>query len=341
VTTAALPRITYISWAPHCSRSDHTARELGGTSHMVYWSALGSHPATIAFKYLGQTLRTWRILAREWPDAVFVMSPSPIAVLAVYAFCAVTHKRFVIDAHSGAFRNPLWRRLQGLQFWLCRRASATIVTNDHLADLVRRHGGHPVVVPDVPVQFPAVAAAPARTGFVVACVTSFGFDEPIEAILEAARRLPDVTFYMTGNPADESRRLVDKPDNVVLTGFLPVSDYGALLKTADVVLALTTLDHTMLRGAYEAVYQGTPVIVSDSPILRASFDDGSVHVDNTPDAITHAIVEVRQRPAEFRQGAVRLRERKQQRWQESVAALRRAVEAGPIVRAPGAGAESG
>src|SRR5262245_29371383 len=29
------PRITYISWAPHCSRSDHTARELGGTSHMV------------------------------------------------------------------------------------------------------------------------------------------------------------------------------------------------------------------------------------------------------------------------------------------------------------------
>jgi glycosyltransferase involved in cell wall biosynthesis len=341
VTLPARPRITYISWAQHCSRSDHTARELGGTSHMVYWTALGSHPATIALKYLGQTLRTWRILAREWPDAVFVMSPSPIAVLAVYAFCAVTGKRFVIDAHSGAFRNPLWKRLQGMQFWLCRRASATIVTNDHLAELVRSHGGHTVVVPDVPVKFPTISTTPSRSGFVVACVTSFGFDEPIEAILEAARRLPDVTFYMTGDPADGRRRLVGKPDNLVLTGFLSVSDYGALLKTADVVLALTTLDHTMLRGAYEAIYQGTPVIVSNSPILRASFDDGSVHVDNTPDAITRAIVDVRQHRVEFRQGAVRLRERKQRRWQESMTALRKAVEAGPNVRRRRADAESG
>ena len=35
--------ITYISWAANCSRSDHTARELGGVSHMVYLGWLGSH----------------------------------------------------------------------------------------------------------------------------------------------------------------------------------------------------------------------------------------------------------------------------------------------------------
>ena len=40
-------RVTYISWAESCSRSDHTARELGGRSHMVYLPQFGSRPSTI------------------------------------------------------------------------------------------------------------------------------------------------------------------------------------------------------------------------------------------------------------------------------------------------------
>jgi glycosyltransferase involved in cell wall biosynthesis len=336
MSSVSRPRITYISWAPHCSRSDHTARELGGSSHMIYWERLGSRPATVWLKYLGQALRTWHVLARERADAVFVMSPSPIAVLAVYSYCAVTRTPFVIDAHSGAFRNPMWKRLQGMQFWLCRRARATIVTNDHLATLVATHGGHPVIVPDVPVRFEtAQAQAPAASGanevaphnrFTVACVTSFGFDEPIAAIFESARRLPDVNFYMTGNPKDAPDLVASRPSNVTLTGFLATPQYGALLQRADVVLALTTLDHTMLRGAYEAIYQGTPVIVSDSGILRSAFDEGAVHVNNSAEAIVEAIEQVRQRPQAFREAALRLRARKEQRWLESMAALRAAID---------------
>jgi glycosyltransferase involved in cell wall biosynthesis len=325
VSVDVLPKITYISWAPHCSRSDHTARELGGTSHMVYWDRLGSHPATVWLKYLGQTLRTWRILAAEAPDAVFVMSPSPVAVMAVYAFCAVTRKPFVIDAHSGAFQNPLWKSLQGVQYWLCRRAAATIVTNEHLASLVRSRGGRAVIVPDVPVKFPSTPTHARTNQFVVACVTSFGHDEPIESILEAARRLPDVTFCMTGNPSRVRDRLKDTPANVTLTGFLSVADYGILLQSADVVLALTTLDHTMLRGAYEAIYQGTPVIVSDFAMLRAAFDEGARHVDNTPEAIVAAVSQVLADREEYRQGALRLKARKETRWSESRNALLTAI----------------
>jgi len=326
MTAEARPRITYISWAPHCSRSDHTARELGGTSHMVYWSRLGSHPATVWLKYLGQAVGTWRILARERPDAVFVMSPSPIAVLAVYCYCALTRTSFVIDAHSGAFQNPKWRALRGLQYWLCRRALTTIVTNAHLASLVNRRGGRTVIVPDVPVRFPEPPMhARDRPTFVVACVTSFGTDEPIDAIFEAAHRLPCVTFYMTGDASRLGDRLAAKPDNVTLTGFLDVPQYGALLQTADVVIALTTVDHTMLRGAYEAIYQCTPVIVSNSPILREAFDEGSVHVDNSADAIVAAIRDVQQRPDAFREGARRLKARKESRWSESRRALLEAL----------------
>ena len=62
--------VTYISWAPHCSRSDYTARELGGESHMVYAGWLGSNPLTVVLKYIVQTYQTWRILLRGGHDAV-------------------------------------------------------------------------------------------------------------------------------------------------------------------------------------------------------------------------------------------------------------------------------
>jgi glycosyltransferase involved in cell wall biosynthesis len=294
---------------------------------MVYWGWLGSHPSTIWLKYLGQAIATWRILARDRPAAVFVMSPSPMAVLAVYAYAALTRTPFVIDAHSGAFQNPKWRSLQRMQFWLCRRARATIVTNEHLAALVRHHGGHAVVVPDVPVRFDGDRAAVDPQTFKVVCVTSFGRDEPIEAIVEAARRLPGVTFHMTGDPRRATRRLAGKPPNLHLTGFLDVPRYGALLQSADVVLALTTVDHTMLRGAYEATYQDTPVIVSDFPILRDAFPEGALHVKNTPDAIADAVRQVQERRQDLRDGARRLRARKEQRWCHSKAALLRALSA--------------
>jgi glycosyltransferase involved in cell wall biosynthesis len=95
-----------------------------------------------------------------------------------------------------------------------------------------------------------------------------------------------------------------------LTGFLSTAAYGGLLASADAVMTLTTLDHTMMRGAYEAIYQGTPVIVSDWPILREFFSDGSLHVPNSAAAIAEAARTVGHRSAELREGARRLRERK-------------------------------
>jgi glycosyltransferase involved in cell wall biosynthesis len=318
--------ITYVSWAPHCSRSDSTARELGGTSHMVYWGWLGSHPATIWLKYLGQTISTWTVLARERPDAVFVMTPPPVALVAVYIYCALRRIPFVVDAHSAAF-GKRWRLFQRLQFWLCRRAATTIVSNTHLAGLVRSHGGRTTIVPDVPIEFESAAAAPPDVnGFTVVCVTSFDRDEPIAAMVEAAKRLPGIGFLMTGNPAKGAQLLPGElPENLRLTGFLDTPTYGALLQHAGVVMALTTDDHTMQRGAYEAIYQGTPVIVSDFAILRQAFDEGAVQVDNSPDAIVRAVLRIRDSPEEFREAAGRLRARKRERWLHTKEALLSAV----------------
>jgi glycosyltransferase involved in cell wall biosynthesis len=317
------PRVTYISWAESCSRSDHTARELGDTSHMVYARRFGSRASTILFKYVALWFRTAKVLEQERPDAVFVMTPPLFAALPALWYTWRSGKRLVLDAHSAAFLHPRWRAWQWVQRMLCRRASTTIVHNEHIAELVRAAGGHATIVPDVPIEYAELERFSRPSDFTVAVVCSFNYDEPIAEILAAAALMPDVQFFMTGNPRHLDPRLAERvSNNVRLTGFLSTPAYGGLLTDVDAVLALTTRDHTMLRGAYEAIYQGTPVVVSDWQILRDSFSEGAAHVPNTAEGITAGIREVRARKEHYRAGAQRLRSSKLARWQSTRAAIR-------------------
>lgn len=316
-------KISYISWAAHCSRSDHTARELGGTSHMVYWAALGSHPLTVWLKYIGQAIHTWRVLSGERPAAVFVMAPPVFAPLVGWLWCATHQAQLVIDAHTAAFTHARWRYFQRLQFFLARRATTTIVHNDHLKELVERHGAHATLVADLPALFPSGTRYTLPPGFNVAIVCSFNPDEPIAAMIDAARLLPDVTFHMTGNPIALDPELGRSlPHNLRLTGFLSDAAYGSLIGSVGAVMTLTTRDHTMLRGAWEAVYQGTPVIISDWPVLKQAFDDGALHVNNSSEAIAAAVRELLNHHSGFREAVLKLRDRKASRWLATRQALR-------------------
>jgi glycosyltransferase involved in cell wall biosynthesis len=312
--------VTYISWAPHCSRSDYTARELGGVSHMVYVERLGSNLATIWLKYLIQAYRTWKILLRGGHDAVFVMSPPLVAGLVVIPYCWLRRIPLVVDAHTGAFLNPRWRHLQWMQHWLCRQAATTIVTNTHLATALASQGADATILPDVPIRYPEAdgPALLAETGrFRIAVICSFGRDEPVELIMKVARALPEVQFLVTGNPKRVERLKPQFSANLVLTGFLDNTRYGQLLREADLVMALTTSQYTMLRAAYEAVYHGTPVIVSDSPVLREEFNQGGFVVRNTVEDIVHAVMAVQRDPQKYRRDVSALRERKERRWERN------------------------
>ena len=310
--------VTYISWAPHCSRSDTTARELQGVSHMVYWTRMGSRPSTVWIKYLGQALRTWWILLRDRPEAVFVMTPPVVAGVVVFPYCALRRIPFVVDAHTAAFLGPRWRHFQRLQHWLCRRAATTIVTNTHLAALLASHGSDATILADVPVKYPESNAPFDKSAFSVAVICSFDYDEPVGVIWETARALPDVRFLVTGNPDKLTPELRDNvPPNLTLTGFLDNAAYGQLLREANVVMAVTDGKHKMLRGAYEAIYEGTPIVISESPMLRQEFDKGSILVDNDARLFAAAIRDVQNNLGKYRQEASELRERKKTRWQQN------------------------
>jgi glycosyltransferase involved in cell wall biosynthesis len=248
------------------------------------------------------------------------MTPPVFAVAAVWLWCTLNRAPYVVDAHTAAFAHPRWKYLQWLNHALCRRATTTIVTNDHLADRVRAAGAHATIIRDVPITYSTSDAFTPDGTFTVAVVCSFNYDEPIAEILDAAAKLPGVRFYVTGKPkGGHKSRMI--PSNVTLTGFLSTEAYGSLLTRSDVVLTLTTRDHTMLRGAYEAVYQGTPVIVSDSALLQAAFNRGAIHVNNTVGAIVAAVEEMQTRHAHFKNEVLLLRARKYEIWNEAKAFL--------------------
>jgi len=325
----------FISWAPFCSRSDSIAARLGGRSYMVYSPSYGSNYFTVPFKYLSQTIKTLRILFRERPEAVFVMTPPVAACLPVWAYCSLSGAPFVIDAHTGAFLDSRWKPLLFLHKWFSRRARTTVVTNEHMQATLKQWGAAATIVRDVPVRFAAPKYLALKAGCNMTLVATFTRDEPIELFLQAAARLPDVAFHITGNYRRADHRvLAMKPDNVTFTGFLSDPEYVGLLLRSDAVVSLTTLDHTMQRAAYEAVYLGRPVVTSNFDLLRRHFCKGTVHVDNTVDDLVRGLRRMQDNSAQYRAEILELRRERLDDWNVVEAELRHLVLRGSSPSSP-------
>ncbi len=343
-----MEKIIFVSWAANCSRSDHLARLLGGTSYMVYAEWLGSRPATVWLKYAIQFVQTLWLLFRERPTVVLVMVPPIFAALPVYLYCKLTGSRFVTDNHTAAFTMRRWERLKFLHGWLEKRAACNIVTNERIQQ-VQQDWGVPAekvfLIGDLPVHFSKVetppflsqARIPAKNYspalrdethtngfFAVTAVCSFNPDEPMDNILQAAAELPEVKFYCTGKLKDAPPDILSrKPKNVTFTDFLSVPHYAGLLKESHGVMVLTTRDHTMQRGAYEAMALGTPVITSDWPILRKTFAKGSLFVDNSPQSIVAAVQQLKIDWAKYKAAIQVQRAQRYAAWAEKEKELRR------------------
>jgi len=306
------PRGLVVAWAPHSPRGELLSEAFGLSLHTIH--AVGRRRRHALLKYPIQAWRTWRLLTRERPRLVVVQNPPIFAPLVVYLYARFYGARFVIDAHTGALVLPLWRWSLPLHGFLSRRAVTTLVTNEHLGRLVEKWGAPVTVVPNIPTDYPRGNPYPLAGRFSIAVINSFSLDEPLEAIFQAIRRLPEVDFYITGDLARATRRhLASAPPNARFTGFLPDEDYFGLLRAVQAVMVLTTYDHTMQRGACEALSLGQPVITSDWPILRNYFTRGTLFVDNSPKAIEAAVRQMMAEHPRLRQEMQALRA---QRWAE-------------------------
>ena len=166
-----------------------------------------------------------------------------------------------------------------------------------------------------------------ESDFNLVFINTFASDEPLEAVLEAASQLPDVHFYITG---DTNRKpasfFANLPPNVTFTGFLPDGQYVGLLRAAQAVMALTTRDHTLQCGGFEAMSLGKPLITSDWPYLLELFARGTVYVPNSADGIRDGIVRMRKRYKDLGREMVVFREDSGREWDARFAQLRQMID---------------
>jgi glycosyltransferase involved in cell wall biosynthesis len=293
-------RKLFVSWEPSNSRSSTLAQQFGADCYNIHNFAL-KRPWIAPLKYIVQSIRTWILLARCRPAMVFVQNPPPFAPLAVWIYCLLSGSKMIIDSHTGIFVERKWTALSSIHKFVARRALVNIVTNDYLGQILSEWGAKYFVFADVPTDFPAAEFIQSKPSCLVTVVNTFSFDEPLEEILLAAARLPQVEFRITGDLARCSARVKQMAaENTQFTGFVSREVYVNTLYSSDAAIVLTTEDHTMQRGAYEAMSMCVPVITSDWPVLRETFFRGAAFVDNSVDAIVLAVQDVLDRRAEFK-----------------------------------------
>lgn len=314
-------RITFVSWARQQSRSAALAARLGASMHFVH-RGRGGNPWSAPRRYIAQARETWAVWRRERPEVIVVQNPPLPLVLLAYAYCRRHGARYVIDSHTGAFLSAPWRQFTWLHRLLARRALISLVHNWAQGELIGAWTCPAMVLINSPLMLSAGEAAALDGAFRVFVVCSYAQDEPIEAIVEAARALPEVRFYLSGDSSRMAPRLrAALPANCRCTGYVPYDEYLSLARAADVVMALTTRDGTLLEGAFEAVALRRPLILSDWPVLRHYFDAGVVHAANTAADLAAAVCRARDELPSLQRGIEDLAERLDARWQEQFAVL--------------------
>lgn len=314
-------KTTVIVWAPYQRRAAILAEHLGASAEFIYYGQAKKLLRT-PVRYAVQALRTWRILRQQHPDVILVENPPIFGVLVVSLYARLYGARYIIDSHTGAFLSPKWRWSVWLHHLLSKGALVTIVHNASQEKIVKEWGCRYLVIGFTPGSYPPGEDFALDGHFNVAVVSSFLEDEPVDLVFEAAALLPEVNFYVTGNYARIAKPLLaKKSQNCYLTGYLPYEQYVGLLRRADAIMALTTSDHTLLMGAFEAVSVGTPLIISNSPVLRDYFPLGAVHVPNSVEGIRAGVCLAQHRQTTLQQEILVLQEHLEAEWVRKFAEL--------------------
>jgi glycosyltransferase involved in cell wall biosynthesis len=315
------PRVCFVTWTPH-HRASEIAKALGGE---IYEPSPVREAWPAALRYVVQTAQTLVHLARVRPREVLFTNPPFVAGLALVLPARILGFRIWSDSHSGVFNDPRWTRFTKANEWVMRRCAGVIVTNERLAQLVSESGSRALIL-----NYPAIDFRDREPTDDPAFVATLGFklDEPVDELLEAARRAPDIRLVLTG-PAPQSF-MAKAPPNCTVTGWLTRVDYERTLAKARGVVCLTCREDTMQQGAYEALQYGLPMVLSGTKVLRSFFHRGAIFVDDhDPATLAEALVHLWQEHETLSEEALHMREEALGRCAREVEALRRALHAWP------------
>jgi glycosyltransferase involved in cell wall biosynthesis len=274
-------------------------------------------------------LKAWKMLVlflRQRPQVIWIQLPPtpPLHLAHLYKTLFSQQVTIIADCHNATFRRP-WIRIPGT-VTLLNRCDLLLVHNDWVKKQAVELGithEHLYVLED-PIPLVEDRTVQAQNVFPhpwILCPCSFNKDEPIQAVIESARLVPEITFVLTGNTtrAKGIHDLNDIPPNVKLAGFLPTAEFDSFLCNTDVVLGLTKLEGVQLSVANEAVGVGKPMVLSNTELLQRLFYKGAVYVDSVnPESIAQGCKEALLRKNELAKEVSELKEERSKGWQEQV-----------------------
>lgn len=279
----------FVSWTPHSRPRDLAARLNAEYFIPAPFATSWWWPA----RYAIQAISTIGAILRRRPATVLFTNPPFAAGVACLVGARIVHAQCWADCHSGAYNDPRWMRFARANAAVVRRCRGAVFHNAVLAAEQQNGCSCSVVL--------SIYAMTDRTNHydhpdifeqsrpLMVAVCSYGFDEPVELILEAAEQIPQIDVAMTGRPpVGLSSRA---PANVRFTGWLNERDYHDMLAKASAILCLTTREATMQNGLIEALEHRRPVVTSNTRALREWAHDvpGVLTVDHEPKALAVAL----------------------------------------------------
>ena len=280
-----------INWTPYCRRSTSLSNYFGAISLYIHNFQFKNKKYAV-IKYPIQFLRTLFILIKLKPEVVIAVAPPVFCPGAAYIYCFLFSKKLIIDAHTGAVIDLKFYEIP-LSKFLVRKSNLIIVTNEPLENIIRSWGGAPFVLEDPPINRNLKKKKQSQDGLELLVVNTFSTDEPIMEILKATKKTPNIKYYITGKKKNAPLDVLKfAPSNVLFTDFIPDDEYWSLLDSCDAVICLTTRRHTLVCGGYEALYSDKPLITSNFPVLKNYFCYGTIHVENTAEALVNAVEKI-------------------------------------------------
>jgi glycosyltransferase involved in cell wall biosynthesis len=311
--------LAIIFWGPSSLSTDDYGKKLNSPVYKINsleWRRTWLAP----FRYILMFFKTWKLLREKAPDAVLVINTPVFAPLCVYLFCRQQKIPYVMNVHGHSFIGWKWGWARSLQRFLAKRALTNLVGIPEYEELFNSWGASAILL-ERPMAFvdPEILKVVTEPGtFNVTLTSTFALDEPIDLVVEAAKQLPDIQFYILGDTRlARSSLLSSAPKNVIFPGYLKSEQYWSQLYSSQVIMTLTTTPYSLVSGGVEALSLRKPMILSCQPALTDYFTKGTVFVDHTVESIVDAVKTAQQNHEKLTEESAELNFEKRKRWDES------------------------
>lgn len=316
----ARPVVTIV-WAPpgYGARSHAFSTWLQAREYYIHYLKFRT-PIYAPVKYIFQWLKTWQVLLKERPDFVFVQNSPPVTGLCVYVYSLFTHTQYVLDTHSPVLFGWKWRWTRPMVRVVARRAVVNILDQERFGRLIESWGAKALILQDPPetIAIDESELGDDSNALEFSYVGTLSWDEPVDILIEAARQLPYITFFLLGKKKRAKRQWLESaPDNVVFTDYLLAENYWKRLIHSRAIIVLTTHQYSLSGAAQDALYVDKPLILSDRPALREYFTKGVAFAPNTAEGIVKAVEDFLANEERYKREIAELHVERAQRWEEN------------------------